>query len=90
MIVLNSVTVPVGFKANQSVGTFTYYDYTLTARTATNYILDETASGVFGLSGSNLIILNASTPVGFYPIKVTGVTEYFPYKDKAHFVIQVQ
>jgi hypothetical protein len=90
MIVLNTVTVPAGFKANQSVATFTYYDYTLTARPGTNFILDETAAGVFGLSGSNLVILSASVPVGFYPIKVTGVTEFFPYKDKAHFVIQVQ
>lgn len=90
MIILNTVTVPTGFKANQTVGAFTFYDYTRTARPSTNFILDESAAGFFGLSGSNLIILSASVPVGFYPITVTGVTELFPYKDKAHFVIQVQ
>jgi hypothetical protein len=54
-----------------------------------NFMLDDDCAGFFGISGNNLVTMNASLPPGNYSLSVTGVGTKTHWKTEGFFTITV-
>ena len=69
---LSNLTVSGKAAAGAVVGTLSLLNASGAAMQA-NFLLDDDCAGFFGVSGSNLVTMNASLPPGNYSVSVSGV-----------------
>jgi hypothetical protein len=88
MISITNQTVSTNAAAGAVVGKLTLLDANRVGLSA-NFILTKGAAGFFGISGTNLVTVNASIPPGFYSVPVSAVGTRAWSGDKAFFTITV-
>jgi len=69
---LSNLTVSGKASAGALVGTLSLLNASGVTMQA-NFMLDDDCAGFFGVSGNNLITMNASLPPGNYSVSVTAV-----------------
>ena len=89
MIGINTLTVSTKAAAGAVVGTLKLYSAPAGQMPNVNFTLTKDAAGFFGISGSNIVTMNASIPPGFYSVAVRAVGTNAWWNDKAVFTITV-
>jgi hypothetical protein len=89
MIGINNLTISTKAAAGSVVGTLSLYSATLGVMPNVNFILTKNAAGFFGISGSNVVTMNASIPPGLYSVRVRAVATKLWMDDDARFTITV-
>ena len=88
MISISNQTVSTNAAAGTVVGKLTLLDANRVGLSA-NFILTKGPAGFFGISASNLVMMNTSIPPGFYSVRVSAVGTKAWSDDKACFTITV-
>ena len=85
---LSNLTISRKAAAGAVVGTLSLLDASGAAMQA-NFMLDDNCAGFFGVSGNNLVTINASLPPGNYSVSVSGVAVKTYWAADGHFTITV-
>ena len=85
---LSNLTVSGKAAAGAVVGTLSLAEC-LRRSDASQFLLDDDCAGFFGISGSNLITMNASLPPGNYSVSVSGVGTKTYWAADGNFTITV-
>ena len=85
---LSNLTVSNKAAAGAVVGTLSLLNASGAAMQA-NFLLDDDCAGFFGVSGSNLVTMNASLPPGNYSVSVSGVGTKTYWAADGNFTITV-
>ena len=88
MIRISNLTVSTTAAVGATIGALTMTNAGGTALTA-NFTLTKGAAGLFGISGSNLVTEKTAIPLGYYSVRVRGVSTNAWYDDDASFTITV-
>jgi hypothetical protein len=85
---LSNLTVSGKASAGAVVGTLSLLNASGVTMQA-NFMLDDDCAGFFGISGNNLVTMNASLPPGNYSVSVTGVGTKTYWSADGNFTITV-
>src|SRR5690242_6314313 len=85
---LSNLTVSGKASAGAVVGTLSSLNASGAAMQG-NFMLDDDCAGFFGVSGNNLVTMNASLPPGNYSVSVSGVGTKTYWSADGNFTITV-
>jgi hypothetical protein len=84
---ISNTSISTKAAAGTTVGVLSHIDYTGLNRPS-NFTLDESSAGLFGVSGNNLVMLRA-VPPGFYSIEVYANAQYIALSAEGNLIITV-